>query len=176
MTRRNDKQPSRNVPWIPSEEDWGDYRSDLDWEYAHRQFAGRTNAEMLPHFRENVLMRSEDVSNMPEIPFRYYVLGFRDFVAARDFEEPDGSDAASCFLNLVLRKLQIQPDILLPIMPELVPTLRFVAENQALYGADESIYGSFRETLGQIGALYGSLRAGSSETDAAGAKEKRFCL
>jgi len=153
------KSKVRRQSPVPTEADWGDYRSDLDWEYAHRQFAGHTNEEMLPRFRENVLMRSEDVSNMPEVPFQYYVLGFRDFILTWQFvpdsdpESCEGSTAASCFINLVLRKLEKQPEIVLPIMPELLPAARYVAENQASFNAGEDIYGSFHETLKRIEAL-----------------------
>lgn len=144
---------------VPTEADWGDYRSDLDWEYAHRQFAGRTNEEMLPRFRENVLMRSEDVDNMPEIPFRYYMLGFRDFVIAGKFDdELETPTAASCFLSLVLRKLENKPGHVVAIMPELLPAVRFVAQNQEAFQADEGIYGSFQEILVRIEALCASLR------------------
>jgi hypothetical protein len=160
MTRRRDRQSSRNLPCVPTEEDWGDYRSDLDWQYAHRQFAGRTNEEMLPRFRENVLMASEDLSAMPAVPFQYYVLGFRDhilnwqFVSDSDAESCEGASAASCFLNLVLWKLEESPDQVLPIIPELLPALRRIAENQAAFNASEEIYGCFAEKLSRIEALY----------------------
>ena len=147
---------------VPTEEDWGDYGSDLDQEYAHRQFAGRTNEEMQPRFRENVLMRSEDLHRMRAVPFQYYVLGFRDFILSWKFvpdsdpDSCDGSDAASCFLNLVLAKLEKWPEHVLPVMPDLLPALRHIAENQASFHADEAIYGSFREKLEQIESLYAS--------------------
>src|SRR5215467_8976197 len=57
---------------------------------------------------------------------RYYMLGFRDFVMARDFEDLWASDAASCFLGLVEEKLQKQPDCILPIIDDLLPAIRFV--------------------------------------------------
>ncbi len=52
---------------VPTEEDWGDYNSDLDQEYAHRVFAGHTNEEMQPHFRANVIERTDELRFMPEI-------------------------------------------------------------------------------------------------------------
>lgn len=145
---------------VPSESEWGDYEADLDQDYAHKMFAGRTNQEMVPHFRRNVIACTGELRWMPQIPFRYYMLGFRDFVMA-EFEHLGASDAASCFLGLVLEKLEEQPSHILPIMPELLPALRHVAENQAVFGAAESIYGSFRDKLAQIE----SLCHGSSDTD-----------
>jgi hypothetical protein len=71
---------------IPTEADWGNYQADLDQNYAHKMFAGRTNQEMLPHFKRNVIERTADLQWMPEVPFRYYMLGFRDFVMAGEFD------------------------------------------------------------------------------------------
>ena len=72
---------------IPTEADWGDYSSDLDQKHAHDLFAGHTNQEMQPYFRRSVIERTDELRWMPEIPIRYYMLGFRDFVMARDFED-----------------------------------------------------------------------------------------
>jgi len=144
---------------IPTEADWGDYRSDLDQEWAHRKFAGKSNDEMQQHFREIPIEAAGDLRFMPEIPFRYYMLGFRDCVMSGGFEPCHGSDAASCFLHLVVEKLESQPRHIVPIMPELLSAVEYVAHNQAAFDAEESIYGSFLEILKQIQALY-SARAG----------------
>ncbi len=139
---------------IPTEADWGDYRSDLDQEWAHRTFAGKSNAEMQRYFRENPIEAAEDVRFMPEIPFRYYMLGLRDCVMSGEFEPCHDSGAASCFLHLVAEKLIAQPRYIVPIMPELLSAVEYVAHNQAAFNAEESIYGSFPESLKQIQALY----------------------
>jgi hypothetical protein len=139
---------------VPTEADWGDYRSDLDQNYAHDLFAGHTNEEMQPHFYQCVIERASDLRWMPAIPFRYYMLGFRDFVMAGNFDLLGDSDAANCFLGLVEEKLQKQPSYILPIMPELFPAVRHVAQNQSAYNADEDIYGNFTEKLKSIEALY----------------------
>jgi hypothetical protein len=138
---------------VPTEAEWGDYQADLDQDYAHKTFAGRTNQEMVPHFRRNVIESAGELRWMPQIPFRYYMLGFRDFVMAGEYEDLGASDAASCFLGLVLEKLEEQPNHILPIMPELLPALRHVAQNQAVFGAAKSIYGSFCDKLAQIESL-----------------------
>jgi hypothetical protein len=91
---------------VPTEAEWGDYQADLDQDYAHKLFAGRTNQEMLPRFRRNVIETTHDLPWMPEAPFRNYMLGFRDFVMAGEFEFLGASDAASCFLDLVQEKLE----------------------------------------------------------------------
>ena len=144
---------------VPTENDWGDYRTDLDTKYAHDLFAGRTNEEMQTYFRRNPIEKTGELRWMPPVPFRYYVLGFRDFVMARDFEFLSGSDAASCFLGLVLEKLENQPSDIIPVLPELLPALEYVAENQAQFDADRNIYGDFREKLARIRTLSASYGA-----------------
>ena len=138
---------------VPTEAEWGDYETDLDRNYAHKLFAGRTNQEMLPHFRRNVIERTDELRWMPEVPFRYYMLGFRDFVMSDDLNELGAADAASCFIGLVLEKLEKQPEYILPIIPQLLPAIRHVATNQASFEASESIYGRFEEKLKRIETL-----------------------
>jgi hypothetical protein len=138
---------------IPTEAEWGNYQADLDQAHAYTVFGGRTNQEMLPFFRRNVIERTDELQWMPELPFRYYMLGFRDFIMSDDFGVMGASDAASCFLGLVLRKLERQPRSIVPIMPDLLPAIRHVANNQTALGASESIYGNFSEKLRRIEAL-----------------------
>lgn len=139
---------------IPSEADWGDYRNNLDQEWAHGLFAGKRNDEMHQHFRELPIEAASELRFMPEVPFRYYMLGFRDCIMASPFEPCNDSDAASCFLRLVAEKLATQPRYILPIMPELLPSVEHVAHNQAAFGADEGIYGNFLVLLKLIQGLY----------------------
>jgi hypothetical protein len=143
-----------NVMPIPTEADWGNYQADLDQNYAHKMFSGRTNQEMVPYFKRNVIERAGELHWMPEVPFRYYMLGFRDFVMAGDFDPTWAADAASCFLGLVLQKLEKQPKFILQIMPQLLPAVRHVAANQSSFEASESVYGSFQEKLKRIENLY----------------------
>jgi hypothetical protein len=138
---------------VPTEEDWGDYRSNLDCKSAHDLFAGHTNEQMRPYFRQNPLERAAELRFMPVVPFRYYMLGFRDCLMDGDFEFLDASNAASCFLGLIIEKLKKQPQVIIPIMPGLLPAVEHVASNQAQYEAEESIYGNFLEKWDQIRSL-----------------------
>jgi hypothetical protein len=146
-----DKQT--NALSVPTEEDWGDYKSDLDQEYAHRVFAGRTKQHMEPRFRNNPIESTDELRWMPDVPFRYYMLGFRDFMIGKDFDGQE-SDAASCFLGLILEKLEKQPLTIAPIMKELLPTIEYVAQNQAQFDAEIEIYGNFLDKLARIKTLY----------------------
>jgi hypothetical protein len=138
---------------VPSEEDWGNYRSDLDQEWAHRVFAGHTNAEMQAKFRANVIERVDELRFMPAVPFRYYMIGFRDFIKSLEFGDLDAADATSCFLNLVVQKLEQDRNSILPILPELLETVDYVAKNQVAFDADLDIYGDFLEVAKRIYAL-----------------------
>jgi hypothetical protein len=145
---------------VPTEKDWGDYQSDLDRKCANDLFAGRTNEEMQPHFRKNVIERTDELRFMPEIPFRYYMIGFRDFLMAGDFEHLEAADAASCFLRLILQKLEENPKCIALIMPELIPTVDHVVRNQFAFHAEKDIYGDFRELSARIHSL-NTARGGS---------------
>jgi hypothetical protein len=139
---------------VPTEQDWGDYKSDLDRNSAHQMFAGKTNDDMQAQFRRNPVAMTGELRWMPQVPFQYYMIGFRDLMQAGQFDETWKPDAASCFLGLIIEKLKNQPNHILAIMPELLPTIEFVANNQAKFGADESIYGNFLEKSKDIHTLY----------------------
>jgi len=156
--RKRDRINAKKLLRVPTEEDWGDYQLDLDQNHAHSIFAGRTNQDLQPFFKKNPIELADELRWMPAVPFRYYMLGFRDFVMAQDFDLTDGSDAASCFLGLVLEKLEAHPLDIAPVMPELMPSLEYVSANQLLFDADESIYGRFPEKLARIENLYAPYR------------------
>jgi hypothetical protein len=95
---------------------------------------------------------------MPELPFRYYMIGFQDCLMDGDFDFLEASNAANCFLNLILEMLENQPQVIIPIMPGLLPVVDHIAHSQRFYNVDESIYGSFPEKLSQIRALLAAQR------------------
>jgi hypothetical protein len=142
---------------IPSEEDWDNYKEDLDATYAHNLFIGKSNEQMLPEYKGRVLARWEDIFSMPKKPFQYYIFGFREFVILQNFGFCESSDAASSFLNLILVKLEKQPDYILPVIEKLFPDIEFLANNQELYDADESIYGNFKDKLAAIREFAGKI-------------------
>lgn len=139
----------------PHAGEWGDFAADLDIAYAYRQFAGKSHDEAVLLFEQSdVLSRVEDLGAMPAGPFRYYMPAFRDFVVSpRIFEINQGlyaSTAADAFLNLIMRRLEDEPEVIAPLMPELLPAVEYLAENQARYDADEDVYGSFFDALAAI--------------------------
>jgi hypothetical protein len=146
---------------IPSEADWGNYEDDLDQEYGHRIFFGKNAEETIPLFERNVIERADELHFMPVIPFRYYILAFRNYVMSEDVLRNEmAPDAASCFLNLVKLKLRDDADSIIPVMGELMPAIEHVAANQSLYDADIDIYGNFSEKLMEIKRLMQASRVG----------------
>jgi hypothetical protein len=153
---------------IPTERDWLDWPADarrplaLDEAYAREQFGGKSFEQALEMFRSRtVLMCSEDVSYMPPVPFRYYMLVFKSYVlelGKREVQERDFVDdpwsAASSFLRLIEEKLRSQTNFIAPIMDDLLPAVEFIAVNQRTYFADPDIFGDFREQFERIKTLW----------------------
>lgn len=72
------------------------------------------------------------------------------------FEQLGASDAANCFLRLVLQKLEEDPHCISPIMPDLIGAVDHIAQNQSAFDADKNIYGDFMELAERIRALNAS--------------------
>lgn len=153
MSKRSAKRSNtdRDRESIPLESDWGDYHDDMEMAFAHRRFAGKQRSETLSYFDAPLLV-SEDLESMPDIPFRYYVFVYEDYL--RSGNSAGDADAASSFLHLVRGKLERMPGQILPVMGELLPLVEFVSSNQARYCADEEIYGKFAELKEEIICLY----------------------
>lgn len=129
---------------IPVEKDWGNYKSDLDVKHAFLIFAGKSNTEMQSEFKKNVMERSFDIAQMPKVPFQYYIFGYKQHIDSEDFGQFSKPDAVSCFIGLIETKLKTDPDFVLPILEELIPTIEHIANNQKYFEADVDIYGDFK--------------------------------
>lgn len=133
---------------IPSEREWGDYESDEDANYSHMKFVGKSLEDALPCFKNHVLEACDELRFMPGIPFRYYMLAFRNYVISKGLLSNDmASDATSSFLDLIVEKLAKSPESIRPILGELMPAVEYVANNQTLFNADKEIYGDFLDRL-----------------------------
>jgi hypothetical protein len=128
---------------IPTEADWGDWNADLDQQAAHSVFAGKSAADVGPLFQENVIERTSEMRFMPALPFMYYMLAFRDYVLSGAARQSDAADAADSFMDLVEYRLSNDRDSIVPIVPDLLDAVDFIAANQAQYDASASIYGDF---------------------------------
>jgi hypothetical protein len=143
---------------IPSEQDWEGVNNsyDLDAAYAYKVFFGKSIAETQIDFARNPIERTDELRFMPKMPFQYYIIAFRDFVIDIDKLDDWKSDAASCFISLAEEMLENKPDFIVPVYHKLESSLKFIAQNQSLYDADEDIYGSFQSTIMRIKVLSGS--------------------
>lgn len=145
----------KTLPPIPSEQDWGDYAADLDQAYAHKIFFGKAFTETFGDFERSVIDRVDEIRFMAVIPFRYYLLALREYVLSYYvLTTESASDAASCFLRLVLEKLENFPEQILPVMDVIMPAVEYVAEHQSLFDADVEVYGEFKEHLARIRQQY----------------------
>ncbi len=136
---------------VPSELDWGDWQADLDQQYAHDLYAGRSNDELLDHFCSGPIEASDELLFMPKIPFQYYVLGFRDSVLARaHIDITDLASAAACFLKLLEARYSEAAEDFVGLTTELLPAAEFIAAHQKSFGADVDIYGDFAAQVGRI--------------------------
>ncbi|MFZ6778822.1 hypothetical protein ACO0LD_18515 [Undibacterium sp. Ji83W] len=139
---------------IPTEKDWGDYKSDLDQKYAYKIFFGKNLEEARHLFQGAVIERTEELRFMPVIPFQYYIGAYYQYVTSPAvLSNRNAPDAASCFLRLVESKLSDDPVSISPLMKELMPAIEYLAKNQALFDADIDIYGDFNEILLEIKRL-----------------------
>ena len=138
---------------IPGENEWSGWEDNLDSQYSYKRFFRRSNESMQQDFKYNVIERSDDIRWMPKRAFQYYILGLRDFVMGDDHGWLQNSDAASCYIELVLSTLSMHPEFIKPIYKQLEESLKYVAENQKEFEADEDIYGSFKSKLQEIEQL-----------------------
>jgi hypothetical protein len=152
---------------IPTKEDWytgnspGTY-CDLDVKYAREKFMGKSIEEVRPYFKRAPLEAAECISYMPQIPFRYYILAYKTLFQSKAhvdelLDNREAADAASSFLGLLDMMMKEWPEVIIPVMVELMPVGEYVASNQELFEASIGIYGSFPERLEEIKSLYAKL-------------------
>jgi hypothetical protein len=148
---------------IPTDADWADpvdvskyFPGDV--RYAETNFSGKSIDEVMQFFYDLVLSAQECVFYMPRRPFAYYVQAFVRYLREAAAHPDDGrfvdrSVGAGSFLNMIIFRLINSPQVICPVMDELLPVAHFVAENQTTYEASEHIFGSFNDLLEKIKSL-----------------------
>lgn len=148
--------PMLPVENIPSSEDWGPIQDGDSW--TRKIYIGKSLNEVIYRFSELPTSVAEDLSFMADGPFRYYIFGFQKILFPSDGDEKmqaeDPGLAANAFLNVVHSTLKQCPHKIMPVMEQLLPTVEYVAGNQATYEAAEEVFGNFQEILTQIQFLY----------------------
>jgi len=158
--RRRDQQAAAKLLSVPTEEDWGDYKGDIDREWTFKEYLGKSNADLRSSVIGYPLGATEALRYMAPIPFRYYALGFNQLLLENAFSgEYDSAGAASSFITAARMKLEEEPHAILPILQEIYPTLRQLCIRQEELGAPRKIYGDFNLRLIEIDKLIVALGA-----------------
>jgi hypothetical protein len=135
---------------IPTDEQWNVAALDIDAKSAYKVFFGKSNEDMQNSFYKCVIERVDELRFMPEIPFQYYILGFRDFITAGNFQMFEEADAASSFLKLIEFRLRNEPISIMPVIDELIPAVDYICSHQSSFDADVDIYGDFMKKKSDI--------------------------
>ncbi|MEJ2045953.1 MAG: hypothetical protein P8X89_22070 [Reinekea sp.] len=128
---------------IPTKDDWGEYWKDLDQKSAYERFFGKSNAQLQSCYFDSGQDMMMELRFMNPKVFQYYVLGFRNFILKGEFPKYEASDFVSYFMEMVEYLLIHEKAKILPCIEELLPTLKYISENQELYEASADIYGDF---------------------------------
>ncbi len=140
---------------VPNMSDWSGYESDFDSREAFQNFFGKSNSQMAKEYRDNISMRATDLRFMPTIPFRYYIIGFKDFLSNENLDDFSKGEAASSLFRIVEFKAEYQKADILPVIRDILPTLEDIAGNQEKYDLSISICGDYSEKLTRIKNLVG---------------------
>jgi hypothetical protein len=157
----------RNVP-TQADWDWGHEKCldhwECEYEYYRQMFLGKGIQEMVLYLADNPAEAWGALYCMPKVPFRYYVFAFKILLLGEGQPGnvtycPVPSEVASCLLSLIKIKLEESPNVILPVMEELMPVAEYVAANQEMLEANIDIFGSFAEKVDEIKRLYAESQA-----------------
>lgn len=155
----------KDEPKIPTRADWewpdGHHRLERldDYEFYRTKFLGKGVEEMISYLEDNPTETALALYCFPTIPFQYYVAAYRILLLGRDTpcDAFDGYQlclVADSFFSLLKAKLQETPEVILPIMDDLLSLAEYVADRQDFFDADADIFGSFRDRYFEIKGLY----------------------
>ena len=137
---------------VPDEAAWAGHEADLDVQFAHKRYFGKTTDEVMYDFRDLVIERAMELRLAPRPVFQYYVFAFVDLFASPG-ESAEQADCASIFLHLLCDREKSDPGSVAELYFELRATVEHVAGNQAFYDADIDIYGDFRSHAAELAGL-----------------------
>ncbi|MBD3676087.1 MAG: hypothetical protein HUJ26_21470 [Planctomycetaceae bacterium] len=142
---------------IPDRSDWGHIDPmDLDGNHALKIFFRKTFEEARSFFEQNSLCYYEDLISMPKVPFEFYAPAYVEYL--KSSKGQSDSDAASCFLSMLLQVLKVDRERITGDTEKLLlETAAYIARNQKQFGAETYIYGDFSEKLDEIQRLAGQI-------------------
>lgn len=140
---------------IPGAAEWAGYKNDLDVQYAHKLFFGRSYGEVVHHFGSSrSIGRADELLFMPRRAFQYYVMAFVEYLGRP--EAAGDSDSASPFLRLLIEREKRDPGSVAQIYDQLASTVDFVASHQKWFKANPNIYGDFKQLAAEIRCAVGA--------------------
>lgn len=147
-----------NSATLPTRQEINVYDS-LDERSACQHFLGKTLEEAEALFRENSLYYQEDLMFMGVSAFRFYVQAAVNYIQSESATGDGG--IISCFEGILAHRLEYQSQALVPVIPQLVSTCRFITSHWDRFDVSPEIYVGLKE---RYVALEQSLaRAGREE-------------
>lgn len=137
---------------IPTKEDWEEAWLGLDEAYAFKNFFGKSLKEAMVLFEQCALNYQEDLSYMPENPFKYYIRAFNHYLS-NDRSRGD-SDGASSYISLIDSSLRDHSHWLYDSWSTVESVLLRIASEQVFFEASPEIYGSFERRVERVFRRY----------------------
>ncbi len=130
---------------IPIDADWRSESWDLDVDSAYEHFSGKTKEEAARLFQHDAARYQEDLLYMPEACFPYYLDACMMYLLSPAAE--GDADGASGFITLITERARENPDEIRDLWPQISPMLRYIANHQEQFGADEETHGNFHDQI-----------------------------
>jgi hypothetical protein len=130
---------------IPIDADWRSESWDLDVDSAYEHFSGKTKEEAARLFQNGAARYQEDLLYTPAACFPYYLDACMMYLLSRAAE--GDAEGATGFISLITERARENPDEIRDLWPVISPTLRYIANYQEQFGADEETHGNFHEQI-----------------------------
>lgn len=150
---------------IPTAEDWNtplrSWEIRAEREYARDRFLGKSLAEAEELFFVDGIGANEDLSNMPAVPYAFYVRACVRALKSERMRADPAPDTAGAFLSLAIgEKLRHLPEDIVPVLDFMLEASEYVAAHQADFDAEPAIYGSFSDRVAELRTLADEVRRG----------------
>ncbi|MDE2420752.1 MAG: hypothetical protein KGO49_06165 [Gammaproteobacteria bacterium] len=129
-----------NLP-IPTDEDWGDYSSNLDLLYIYNKFNGKSYLQVYENFKRSPTECCFELYYMPIKPFQYYTLALSTYILSELFTDVYKFDLVNCFLWQIQRILNDKPEYITPIWNTIETTSNKIMNNKFFADYDDQTHG-----------------------------------
>jgi len=124
---------------IPNQDNWSQYKENLDGKYLYEIFYGKSFEDVWQYFYTDVSMsKGHELLYAPKPIFQYYIHSFILFLLSDDAtNEPD---SPSVFLNLLISKEYNNPKSVAEIFHILNVAVEYISNHQDLFDSDIDIW------------------------------------